>query len=91
MRDENRTEPKENLRVQINYDVSGKQVNYAAAAIMGILGFTFYPSGEGSAEVSRLNQQSILVIQRDVKDLKVSMEIFTTMLIEDNLKAIKHD
>jgi len=67
----------EELRVQIEYNVSGKQVNYALAAILGISGYAFYPSSSSGQEVSR---HSFIKLQSEVREIQLEMKVFSTRL-----------
>jgi len=78
--------PEEELRVSVEYNVSGKQINYALAAILGLGGYAVYPSGNSGKEVSR---HDFMTLQHDVKEIKVNMKVFSTMLTEQNLKIIE--
>jgi len=78
--------PKEELRVKVEYNVSGKQVNYAIAAILGLGGYAVYPSSNSGQEVSR---HDFMTLQHDVKEIKVNMKVFSTMMAEKNRIAIE--
>jgi len=80
----------ENLHVQIEYSVTGKQINYAIfAIIVGFFGYSSYSDGDTGEEISRHNQQSILVLQDDVKRIRVDIEAFTTILAKSNRELIE--
>jgi len=80
---------KEELRVQINYNISGRTVNYVLAAILGGGGYFFWPDNSNNQEISRVDKQLIIAIQRDVQELKLSMKVFNAMLAEENRKIIE--
>ncbi len=92
--------PEEELSVQINYNVSGRTVNYVVAAILGLGGYTFWPSDGNGEEISRLDKPLILSIGKrlDVLEARLTLvsreiTIVSAMLSKDNRKLIekKHD
>ncbi len=81
--------PEEELSVRINYNVSGRTVNYVFAAFLGIGGYGIYSIDGSSQEVRRLSEQPVIIeMQADIKSLKVSSEVITTFMTKINSAKI---
>ncbi len=82
-------EPEEKIRIRIDYSVAGKAINYTVAGILSLGGYGIYHSRNSSEENSYKLERYVIALQRDVKELKLNMKIFTVQLAEQNRKAIE--
>ncbi len=78
--------PKEELRATVELNLSGRKLEYALATILGIGGYGVYNINDSGQEVNRVD---FMTLQHDVKELKVNMKLFSTMLSEENRKLIE--
>ncbi len=72
---------------EINIYITIKSVGFAA--LVGLSGYTLYPSSSHSEEVSGLDSAYILALRRDVDELKISMRVFTAEMAKQNRNIIE--
>ncbi len=91
-----RNKPKEELRATVELNLSGRKLEYALAAILGISGYGVYNINGSGEEISRLDKQHVVKLESRLDALEsklilVSREIsiVSVMLSKENRKAIE--
>jgi len=88
MADKNDVSEQESLRVQVDYNVTGKALNYTfSAIIISAVGYFGIYDGHDSKEVSGSNKQyvventrNIRKLQKDVKLIKSNQAMLNAMI-----------
>ncbi len=89
MKNENNVSNKENLHVQVDYRISGKQINYTVfAVILGLLGYPVYFNSDPIKEISGLDKQPVIVEMREnITELQKSVVVYDAMIADDVAKS----
>jgi len=65
--------PEKELRATLELNLSGKQINYALAAILGLGGYGVYSIDGNGQEVRRLDEQFVIATNDKIKALEIEI------------------